>query len=73
MSLNLNRSEHWEIPGGAELHIGDQVEIYLEGKWLAGRIGFRPAIKYVVILNDGREIRMSDQLEIRVCSFTGVS
>jgi hypothetical protein len=71
MNLILNKTDHWVLPGGAELHIGDLVEVQLEGKWVKGQVYYKPRKSYMLQLEDGREMVICSELVIRVRGFYG--
>jgi hypothetical protein len=72
MNLILNKTDHWVLPGGAELHIGDLVEVQLDGKWVEGQVSYKPKKSYVLRLEDGQEMEMCPDLVIQVRGFYGV-
>ena len=65
MSLILNSTYHWQLPGGAELHSGDRVELFLDGQWTAGRIEYKPRKHYMLILDDDQELPVTEELQVR--------
>ena len=66
MSIVFNKSRRWQLPGGFELHSGDQVELFLEGEWRTGVINLRPRDRYQVCLEDGRALDLSEGLVLRI-------
>ncbi len=66
MSIRFNQSRRWQLPGGFELHSGDQVELFLEGAWQKGVINLRPRERYQVWLEDGRTLDLCEEMEIRI-------
>ncbi len=66
MNLIQNESLHWQITGGAELHSGDQVELYQNGRWFRGEIQYRPRWKYLVRLENGQIFDLNEQLSVRL-------
>ncbi len=66
MSIIFNKSRRWQLPGGFELHSGDQVELFLDGEWRAGVINLRPRDRYQVYLDDGRVLDLSEGLVLRI-------
>ena len=65
MSLILNTTYHWQLPNGAELHSGDRVELYFKEQWVAGRVEYQPRKHYMLVLDDGQELPMSEDLMVR--------
>ncbi len=66
MSIRFNKSRRWQLPGGFELHSGDQVEMLQDGVWLPGVINFRPGDRYQLWLDDGRVMDLCEELELRI-------
>ncbi len=66
MSLTLNATHHWQLPDGGELYSGECIEMYLNGRWFPGRIEYRPGRQYLLILDDGREWPISEDLTVRL-------
>jgi hypothetical protein len=65
MSVMLNETEHWQLPDGGELYSGELVELLLDGSWVPGRVEYRPRRRYVLILDDGRERAITQDLVLR--------
>ena len=66
MSIVFNKSRRWQLPGGFELHSGDQVELFLDSEWRAGEINLRPRDRYQVCLEDGRVLDLSEEMVLRI-------
>jgi hypothetical protein len=65
MNLFVNETDHWEIPGRGELHSGDRVEFYLNGRWMAALVDYRPKVGYTLRLDNGELFIIHEQMEIR--------
>jgi hypothetical protein len=65
MSLVKNATNHWQLPDGGELYSGDLIELYVNNAWIPGRIEFRPRRQYILILDNGQEFDMSEDLTLR--------
>ncbi len=65
MSLTLNETDHWQLPDGGELHSGECIELLWDGVWIPGRIEYRPRRHYVLILDDGQERAINENLVVR--------
>lgn len=68
MSLFVNETGHWEIPGDGELYSGDCVEFLLDGQWVGSRVDYRPHVGYTLRVNSGRTFLMNDKMELRTTS-----
>jgi len=66
MSLKLNESRHWQLPNGAELRSGDQVEMYQDERWIPGEISYHPRRDYQIQLDNGQIFDLSEQLTLRI-------
>lgn len=66
MNLILNNAQHWQVPGGAEIHTGDFVEVYQDSVWAEGQVIYRPRRGYAVRLKDGREVKLDPEVELRL-------
>ena len=65
MGLTLNSTHHWQLPDGGQLYSGESIEVLLNGSWVGGRIEYRPLRSYVLILENGQEMTISEDLEVR--------
>ena len=65
MSLVMNTRNHWQLPDGGELQSGDRIELLLNDAWIPGRIEFKPRREYVLVLDDGQERDISEELVLR--------
>jgi hypothetical protein len=68
MSLFLNKTGHWQLPDGFELHSGDAVEIYLDGQWIPAEINYRPPNRYQIRFENGQTMEISEDLDFRICN-----
>ncbi len=65
MSLIMNTTYHWQLPDGMELYSGDLIELCVNGSWIPGRIEYRPRKHYMLILDDGQEWPITEELNVR--------
>ncbi len=65
MNLILNNTYHWQLPSGAELYSGEAIELYRDGSWVPGRIEYRPRRHYILILETGEEVSITEDLQLR--------
>jgi hypothetical protein len=68
MSLFINETDHWEIPGHGELHSGDPVVVYLHGEWVDALVDYRPRKGYSLRLENGKLLLISEKMTIRLNS-----
>ncbi len=65
MTLVMNSTSHWQLPDGGELYSGDLIELFMDGSWIPGRIEIRSRKGYVLVLDNGQEKEISEDLILR--------
>jgi len=66
MSLKINATGHWELATGAELHSGDQVELFKDEQWIQGEIQYHPRRGYQIRLKNGQVFDLCQEITLRI-------